>query len=94
MKRLDLHILYEILQFLLYSTLALQDEGKTHKHQQLWGIVNGLGGWQTCVYVFLGFFHFGGERAHKQNLQRNLGQSLEKYCLRFFFLRQTPFVFG
>ena len=69
MKRLDLHILYENLQFLLHSTLALQDEGKTHKHQQLWGIVNGLGGWQECVYVFLGFFHFG-VKEHMNKISR------------------------
>ena len=49
-------------------------------------------GGKKCVYVFLGFFHFGGGRAHKQNLQRNLGQSLEN-IVYVFFLRQTSVCF-
>ena len=38
---------------------------KTYKHKQSWGIVPGLGGWQTFVSVFLGSFRMGRKRRNK-----------------------------
>ena len=59
---------------------------KTHKHKQICGIVPGLGGCQTFVYVF--FFRvipYGGEKTHKQNPPQNPGTIPGKFCLRVLF---------
>ena len=47
--------------------LKISGKEKTHKHNQICGIVPGLGGCQKVVYVFfLRVIPYGGEKTHKQ----------------------------
>ena len=56
--------------------LCPEASGK-HRHEQIWGIVPGLGGWQKYVYAFMGSFLTGEKETHKQNPQKIPGQSRE-----------------
>ena len=67
---------------------------KTHKHEQICGIVPGLGGRQNFVYVFFRVIPYGGERTHKQNSPKNPGTIPWRFCLRVFSLCECVFFFA
>ena len=59
----------------------LLSERKSHKHEQMWGTVPGLGGWQNCVYVsFGGSFFMGTEKRIDKHLEIPQ-QSHEEHCV-------------
>ena len=63
-----------------------QGSGKriTHKHKQTSGIVPGMDGWQNFVDVFFGGSFLLGEKTHKHNPQKILGQSRERFVYMSF----------
>ena len=56
------------------ETCLAQGKENTHKHKPIWGIVQGLGGWQACVYLFFGGSLLMGEkRKHINKIPENPG---------------------
>ena len=67
---------------MIHKVLDVLTGKATHKHEQIWGIVPGLGECQKMFMCLLGSFILSGAaRIHKQIPQENSGTIPRRFCL-------------